>query len=390
LADTRISNLASGGAVAANDRFVAVETPGVGPVIKTGAQLQTWAASTVSDPLNLAQYNGATDCTAALQAALDYCFGPSTAPHAASGATSNKSFVLPPGTYNITAPLNVTKVRGGLIKGAGRFATKIINTAGGGVFRTNGFEYSRVEGMYISGSGSSTELFMLDWDNSSGPALQSNTFSDLYFEGGGYGLTIGDSGYMGSENLFLNCFFSGNASAGLSTWNFNALQNTIIGGNFQSCGVGIQVYQGSAPNIIGVGFQGNTQDIQVDNTANDTYSLIGCRTESSNFFKSVQPIKVVLSGCTQLSSASGNFVYCNGSVCMDACHSQNGQLLGTSPSQWNLRNNDWGRADYIIDNGADGFSIGALIEDGNVRSTTGYWGADFTLSSTYFTPLGGF
>lgn len=376
MADTRISNLASGGAVAANDRFVAVETPGVGPVIKTGSQLKTWAASTVSDPLNLAQYNGATDCTTQLQAALDYCFGTSTAPHGTS-ANLNKPFILPPGQFNISSPLVLTKVRGGLLSGAGRFTTSITNVAGGSVFVTNGFEYSRVQGMRIAGSGASTELFTLDWDGSSGPALQSNTFSDIYFEGAAYGVTIGKTGNMGSENLFLNCFFSGNTESGLKTLNFNALQNTVIGGNFQNCGWAIHVAAGSVPIVMGVGFQGNDQDIVVQGAVFDTYLISGCRTESANFFRNVQnTVNCVVQGCNQLSSTAGLFIQTYGNICLDGCYSQNGQLSGVPNSKWNLRVNRFGRSDFFISD------IGSMIIDGEPITTLHDHSVDYDSSFT--------
>jgi hypothetical protein len=350
LADTRISNLASGGAVAANDLFVAVETPGVGPVTKTGSQLKNWAAVGASDPLNLGQYSGATDCTTQLQAALDYCFGPSSAPHSGpSGSILNKPFVLPPGQYNITAPLHLTSVMGGELHGAGRFATSIINTAGTDIFVTNGFEYSRISGMFLGSAGTTATLFNLDWTGGGGTALQSNTFSDMYFSGGSVGVGIGYSGNMGSENLFLNCFFSANADAGIYTGNFNALQNTILGGNFQSCGVGIWVAQGSVPNIVGTGFQVNGYDIQIDNNANDSYVINGSRTESTNFFKNNSDAVVTLLGCIQTSSANGYFINGTHRTTLEGCVSVNGKVKGNQFDRLQIRNCNFQRSDYLVE-----------------------------------------
>lgn len=48
MADSKISALASGSAIAATDVFPAVETTGVGPVKKTAAQIKTWAQQGVA------------------------------------------------------------------------------------------------------------------------------------------------------------------------------------------------------------------------------------------------------------------------------------------------------------------------------------------------------
>src|SRR5262245_47161753 len=119
----------------------------------------------------------ATDDTAALQAALDHCFGPSDAPHGTSNVRHNKMLYIPPGHYKITTPLAVKYLHGGRIIGAGRFVTQIENvTPGSSVFATNGCGYSRFEGMRLTAAAGG-KSFDLDWDGSAGgPALQSNTF----------------------------------------------------------------------------------------------------------------------------------------------------------------------------------------------------------------------
>jgi Pectate lyase superfamily protein len=212
-------------------------------------------AISVKDSRFAAAGDGATDDTAALQAALDHCFGSAGTPHGSAGVYQNKALYIPPGHYKITAPLTIKYLHGGRIIGAGRFVTQIENTAGSSVLITNGCGYSRFEGMRLTGAAGS-RIFDLDWDNSAGgPALQSNTFADLFFDGGAIGIEIGRSGFMGSENLFLNCFWELCSTAGLITSNANALQQTVIGGNFQTCGTGVFVGVGSVPVIKGVGFQ---------------------------------------------------------------------------------------------------------------------------------------
>ncbi len=285
----------------------------------------------VKDPLYGAKGDGATDDTAAIQAALDAAYGTTGSPHGLS-ATNNRAVHFPPGDYRITSALTLRSVIGAHIFGAGRFTTRIQNISGGNVFTTNGFEYSRVERMELVTSGSGV-AFDLDWDNTGSAALQSNTFSDMYFEGGAYGVRIGVTGYMGSENSFLNCFFAGASVAGLGVKNYNALQQTVVGGNFQSCAIGIWVAAGSAPVIHGVGFQGSTDtDIAVDNSAGDCYSISGCRSEGSpNFLRLHNGSAAHVAGCTQLSGTAGVFAYIEsggatfpGSLCVDNCYSLNG------------------------------------------------------------------
>jgi hypothetical protein len=119
----------------------------------------------------------ATDDTAALQAALDHCFGSVDSPHGTPNVRQNKALYIPPGHYKITAPLTVKYLHGGRIVGAGRFVTQIENvTPGSSVIVTNGCGYARFEAMRLTASAGG-KSFDLDWDGSAGgPALQSNTF----------------------------------------------------------------------------------------------------------------------------------------------------------------------------------------------------------------------
>ena len=220
--------------------------------------------------------DGVADDTSAIQAAVDDCFGKAESPNSGRGAQLNKPLYFPQGTYKTKAPIVLTNVRGGHIFGAGRFATTVNNVAGTSVFRTNGFEYSRIEMMRLSAAGKNADVLDLDWTNGGGTALQSNTFADMFFDGGAIGVNIGKSN-MGSENLFLNCFFGPCATAGIRTSNFNALQNTLVGGNIQSCPIGVWVRMGSC-SVYNTGFQVcHTFDIVVDNSANDTMVVSGVR-----------------------------------------------------------------------------------------------------------------
>ncbi len=174
----------------------------------------------------------------------------------------------------------------------------------------------------------------------------------MFFEGGTYGVSIGKTGFMGSENSFLNCYFAGGSIAGLATKNYNALQQTIIGGNIAGCAIGIWVSSGSVPTIHGVGFQINTDtDIAVDNTAGDCYSIHGCRSESVNFVRLHAGSSAHMGACTQTQGSSGIFAFIEdgstfpGSLCVDNCYSLNG--IFTANGKLYLRGNFFGNAAYL-------------------------------------------
>jgi hypothetical protein len=277
--------------------------------------------------------DGASDDTAALQAALDHCFGSADAPHGTTNVRQNKALYLPPGRYKITAPLTVKYLHGGRIIGAGRFVTQIENiTPGSSVFATNGCGYARFEGMRLTAAGGG-KSFDLDWDGSAGgPALQSNAFADMFFDGGAIGVEIGHSGFMGSENLFLNCFWLSCSTAGLLTSNPNALQQTVMGGNFQGCNRAIFAGAGSVPTIHGVGFQTSAEcDIYTGTLSDNAMSVQGCRSESTNFINNAGGQSLHVAGCSHLGSSNGCFLAQPGGFCVvSACISNLGNVAPTS------------------------------------------------------------
>lgn len=340
---TTISNLSSATAVSGTEIL---------PLVQSGSTKKATVSQVrgdAFDPYNLAQYSGVTDCRSALQAVIDTCFGPANAPHAKITPELNRPFVLPPGIFNISSPLILPPIHGGIIQGAGRFATTINNSAGTGIFTTNGFQYSRVSDITLQlPIGGGSPVFDLTWDNSIGPALQSNTFQDVFFNGGTHGLRIGIGGFMGSENLVLNCFFISQSVAGLSTECFNALQQTVIGGNFQSCAKGILVNAGSVPIIHGVGFQVNSVvDIQVNNQAHDVYSIAGCRTESVNFVQLSGNTPAHITSCTQIGPSNGNFATFGAILIVDMCVSTSGTINSAGSGALYVRGNKFDRSDWI-------------------------------------------
>ena len=254
--------------------------------------------------------DGSTDDTAAIQNALDTAFGPASAPHG-NDFRLNRPVYFPAGRYRTSAPLKVTAVMGGWIMGAGRLATTI--WGGGTLFATNGFAYSRVEGMgFDSQGGEGSICFDLNLTTSGVPGYQSqaDSFYDCMFSGANIGVRIGAGALQSSENMFINCHFT-NLTTGLMTCNANALQNQIHGGNFQACKTGIHMGSGSCPIIMGVGFQNwmaqgpDDYDIKIDYSAYDTIHISGCRTESANFVFASAGVNIKISACSQTSGTVG-------------------------------------------------------------------------------------
>ena len=253
-----------------------------------------------------AKGDGTTDDTTAIQNALNAAFGVA----GSIAQTAQRRVIFPPGLYIVTGSgLTGTNWFGGVIQGSGRFTTKIQNSGGGPVITTNGCQYMRFEDLQLDGNGGTNVLFDLDWTNT-GTALQSNTFFNMEFSNAGTGLRIANSGFMGSENLILNCFFSNCSSRGIRVVGANALQQTMIGGNIQNCGIGINVNVGSFNVISGVGFQqSGTYDVQIDGAAQNTMIVTGCRTESPNFINNAGGQSLAIDGCHQTSAGSRGIFY---------------------------------------------------------------------------------
>ena len=317
-----------------------------------------------------AKCDGVTDDTAHIQAAIDAAFGPASAPHGNTGnQVLNKPLQIQQGHCIVTGSgLQLTKVMGGLISGAGRFATNIENTSGGNVFTTNGFEYFKIENMKLTTSGSGI-AFDWDWDGTSNAGCQSVTFSDMFFDHGSVGVRIGNSGFQCSEGYFSNNFYNATSRAGIETVNFNALQHTVVGGNFQSNNIGILVSMGSIPVIHGVGFQTSAVwDIEVDASANDTYDIAGVRTESANFANFVRG-SAKISAVTQANGNSGVFVQAaNHQVTLENCISYNGQISFAKGGS--ITSSEFGRTNPIL-NGAGSVLFLARVHYGATYDGSG-------------------
>lgn len=260
--------------------------------------------------------DGSHDDTVNIQRAIDFCFGTAGSPHGgAGGQYANNQLYFPPGHYKTTSALVLTYVIGVTIQGAGRHTTTIENvTSGGTVLRTNGLSYSQMNGISLKTNGAGIALD-LDWDGGGNSAgLQSDKFSDMFFVGdgtiGSYGTRIGHSAFMGSEMLFENSYWI-LLSTCLTTENANALQVTVVGGNFQGCGIGIYVPSGSVPVISGVGFQ-LSSDFDIDLgafSATDNCLIEGIRTESANFVRNQSGKAVTITTSSHTSPTGGGYFY---------------------------------------------------------------------------------
>jgi hypothetical protein len=150
----------------------------------------------------------------------------------------------------------------------------------------------------------------------------------MFFDGGAIGVEIGHSGFMGSENLFLNCFWLGCSTAGLLTSNPNALQQSVIGGNFQGCNRAIFAGAGSVPTIHGVGLQTSADcDIYTGTLSDNAMSVQGCRSESANFIKNAGGQSLHVAGCNHVGGSNGYFLIQSGGLCLiSACISNLGNV----------------------------------------------------------------
>jgi hypothetical protein len=299
--------------------------------------------------------NGIDDDYPGFQAAIIEAFGNRAAPKT---PTQYRQLIVPRGLIKTSQELLFESVSGGLISGAGRGATKIVTTAANGsVFKTNGFQYNRVENMWLQAAGTGS-CIDLDWDNT-GYALQSNQFSNLLLAFGAFGCRIANSGFMGSENTFYDSTFQENTTAGLSPRAFNALQNKLIGGNIQGCGTGVLVFAGSVTNIVGTGFQ---QSINWDIDAStagvaDIVSVCGVRTESPNFAKTAWSQSLLLQSITQVnpSAIHGSFAEAGGQVSIDCCVSIAGKVIAAQGGD--IRNSQFGRSDWIDNQGTQQVNV---------------------------------
>lgn len=259
-----------------------------------------------------AKGDGSTDDYAAIQAGIDYLI-----------SIGSGRLYFPVGVYIVSQTPYIRNAKGIGLIGDGPDFTQI-RAGAYPAMATEGFWRSFIEGIQFQCNANTTGgAFQLDGRIDGTFGSQGNTFTNCYFFGNynsKYAFTIslisGGNG-QGSENLFLNCGFAGvRGNAGdaclLNSGN-NALNNTVIGGNFQSFTTGILVASGNI-NVYSAGFQstyGYTQiangGADIDNSSGnvgDTQIIQACRSESMILIKGGGGYMHVIGPAQQQSGAS--------------------------------------------------------------------------------------
>lgn len=235
--------------------------------------------------------DGVTNDRAAIQAAQD-----------ALKALGAGSLYFPEGTYLVSAAIQITECKGIIWQGAGCINTIIKSSGSASAVQGNGVWYSEFNDLGFASTNALTNLapFALDgnYDLTHTQGVQGNIFRRCVFDGSGstYAYTGGLRGgdWQGSENLFLNCHWLRGTEACYYHTGFNAIANTIIGGDLQSYQKnGIEIAAGNV-NVFGTSFESTYGYIQVINGGYDinasaagvydAITVIGCRTESLRFF----------------------------------------------------------------------------------------------------------
>jgi hypothetical protein len=176
--------------------------------------------------------DGETDDTVALQAALDW--------RCAHGKGPTLLW-LPGGTYKTTARLRFNSSTqachdlpyGAFIAGAGRDLTKIVRSggSGGGVFRSDGFAFARLQGITFQADEKATEPnFTIEWEQLGQPASQQSYLDDVRFIGGAAGWATGVETDKGQCSSFIvRRAEIREAGIGFAVGHYNALANICLG-----------------------------------------------------------------------------------------------------------------------------------------------------------------
>ena len=237
--------------------------------------------------------NGSTDDYAAIQAAID-----------AAAAIGSATVYFPKGTYRLTASLTITHGKGINLLGEGDDKT-ILNAGAFPAVKTVGYWRSLVQGLQFSCNANTTGgAFQLDGETDGSFGVQQITFLQCAFYGSynsKYSFTnclVAGGAGQGSECTWISCAFGnvrGNSGdAAFLNGGSNALQNTLLGCNFQSFNTGVMVAAGNV-DILHCGFQSTYGLGQITNSGfdvdgsssnvGDCTTMTGCRTESLQIYK---------------------------------------------------------------------------------------------------------
>ena len=288
-----------------------------------------------SDVLNVKDYgavgDGVTNDAAAIQAVFDLAFGSASSPHGDAGKYQNRPVFFPAGKYIISSQLNLTRVVGGHIFGAGRGCTMVqfTGTVAGGGTRTSAIKINgavdlcmeRIAFAMYDPSKSNSYALDLDWDGTTGGAgLHHNLFQHCTFSATGTGaVIIGASVHEGYNNMFLHCGVGGGIGAvnyGFTISGAQALDTLIIGGGGYSdlafcwCPSG-----GGSVHAQGMSMPGGNTAPHVDYLmeSGNTMTLTGIRTEAVKLLKQQSGI-VIIHGF--VNAGGVNIIEVNGGKCM--------------------------------------------------------------------------
>jgi hypothetical protein len=252
----------------------------------TGASTARTLPDRLADIINVKDFGAkgddSFDDTPKVQDALNAAFGVASSPHGSAGALTNRQVFFPNGVYRINGTLNLTRVVGGRIYGAGPAATIIKQMDGNTALDINGASYLTVENLRFLGGGSNSPMIDLDWDNvAGGDGLHDNTFRNILFENFAAGILIAGSGYQGHNNLFEMCFLNGAPHTyAIKAHGAQAINNTTLGGGATGCTTAAYWSAGGSLHVIQPSLAGNVFDVKVD--SGRPVAVIGGRTEPDN------------------------------------------------------------------------------------------------------------
>ncbi len=277
--------LANAGLAAAHPRFC-----------KQSADLRYWRLLPephISVKQAGAAGDGVADDHAAIQAAIDYAL-------TLAGAT----VYFPAGTYKVLTSPEIVHGKGINLLGEGPDRS-IIAAGAFPAMKTRGYWRSTVKGLgFWCNANPTGGAFELDGEPDGSFGVQQITFEQCFFFGTSnskFAFTnqrvAGGSG-QGSECLWLSCAFQGaghNPGDALFLNNGNnALNNTLLGCNFQEFLTGVKIASGNI-DVLHCGFQSiyGYEQITSDGwdvegssgTVGDRTIMIGCRSESLRIYR---------------------------------------------------------------------------------------------------------
>jgi len=292
-----------------------------------------------------------------IQAALDAAFGSPSSPHGYSSRHLNRPVFLPAGRYRITDKLNLKYVVGGMIYGAGTWATQIHLEApaapGGGVLwpllDINGAANLTIKGISMQHhglggimTGLNSCCVNLDWDGTglgtANDGLHGNHFQDLNLGGGNHVVIIANSGNGGADNLFTNCTVNGGNDAapngnvtGYDVRGPAALNNkSILGGGgaevaWMRCPTGGGSMSADGPSI--PTHSGSDANFVME--SGQVMVISGGRTENTKLLRMTNGI-VTVQGIACTLGPTTDYVKINGGKCIfQGAPLMNGKISGT-------------------------------------------------------------